>query len=107
MSNPYRNEVLLIKDSFVYLYDRSKGKKICRVKNILRGYYDTDFVLSDNENGGFAIIQDKIKVYDKNCKLLKIFNNINPKTVLTFTKNDKYIITGGDGGIIYVRKISN
>lgn len=107
--NPYRNEILLIKKNFVYIYDELLDKKICKFEVLSRD--NEKFAISSIKNGLFAVNpntlvgKNSIKIYNNRCKLVKTINSDLSMPVMNFTQDGKYIIIGAIGGFIYVRKI--
>jgi serine/threonine protein kinase len=106
IENPNRDEVVLIKSNYSYLYDKKENKEICKFENRSASSYSNNVQLSDTPKGLFSLFDKKIfNIFDNSCNQVKQIPAYSWNNVSTFTSNQKYFITSEEGGLIYVWKI--
>ncbi len=114
-SNPLRNEIIYAGKNFIYLYNKTTKKLICKFSYISHYYTGNDIILSPVKNGYFALNSSyrnhpyKIIVYNNKCKTVDTFtdNSFRSHPYINFTNDGQSIIAGQSGGLISVWKIKS
>lgn len=106
--NENRNEIIIIKKNYYYLFDKEKEKYICKIRNPLGITFNLKIELSIVPKGLWAIKnEDKVTIYNSKCKKINTIPVLRYGVEIKFSDNEKYLIVGERTGLISVWKTKN